>query len=121
LHNLLQHKKKWKWTAECGKVFKKAKEQLATAPVLAHYDLQIPLQLAADAFSYGVGAVLSHRYSDGSEHPIVYASWTLLPSEPNYAQIEETLALVFGIQHFHQFIYGRQFSLITDHQPLWLY
>jgi len=119
LHNLLQHKKKWKWTAECAKVFKKAKEQLATAPILAHYDPQLPLQLAADASSYGVGAVLSHRYSDGSERPIAYASRTLLPSERNYAQIEkEALALVFGIQKFHQFIYGRQFTLITDHQPL---
>ena len=119
LHTLLQHKRTWKWTKECAEVFSKAKQQLSSAPVLAHYDPQLPLQLAADASSYGVGAVLSHKYPDGSERPIAYASRTLLPSEHNYAQIEkEVLALIFGIQKFHQFIYGQQFTLITDHQPL---
>ena len=119
LHVLLQHKQKWKWTKECAKVFQKAKQQLSSAPVLAHYDPQLPLQLAGDASSYGVGAVLSHKYPDGSERPIAYVSRTLLPSERNYAQLEkEALALVFGIQKFHQFIYGRKFTLLTDHQPL---
>ena len=119
LHGLLQHKQKWKWTKEYAKVFQKAKQQLSSAPVFAHYDPQLPLQLAGDASSYGVGAVLSHKYPDGSERPIAYVSRTLLPSERNYAQIEkEALALVFGIQKFHQFIYGRKFTLLTDHQPL---
>ena len=45
--------------------------------MLAHYDPQFPLQLAWDASSYGVGAVLSRKYPDGSERPIAYASKTL--------------------------------------------
>ena len=61
------------------KVFQKAKKQLSFAPVLAHYNLQLPLQLAAD--SYGVGAVLSHGYPDGNKQPITNASRTLLPSK----------------------------------------
>ena len=59
---------------------------------------------------------MSHRYP---ERPIAFASRTLLPSERNYAQIEkEALSLVFGTQKFHQYIYGCQFTLITDHRPL---
>ena len=47
-----------------------------SAPVLAYYDLNLPLQLAGDASAYGTGAVISHLYPDGSEHLIAYASKT---------------------------------------------
>ena len=111
LHALLQRTKKWKWTKEFAEVFRIAKKRLSSAPMLAHYNPQLPLQLVGDASSYGVGAVLSHKYPDESERPVAYVSRTFLPSECNYTQIEkEGLALIFGIQKFHQFIYGRKFT-----------
>jgi len=119
LNMLLQKNGRWRWTADCEHAFQRAKEMLMSAKVLAHYDPSLPLRLAADASAYGVGAVISHAYPDGSERPIAYASRTLTSSEKNYAQIEkEALSLVYGVKKFHQFLYGRRFTLYTDHKPL---
>ena len=119
LNQLLKNGTRWVWSKACNKAFLLLKEKLASAEVLAHYDVNLPMKLDCDASAYGIGAVLSHTYSDGSERPIAYASRTLSPSEGNYAQLEkEGLALVYGVKKFHKCLYGRSFTLVTDHKPL---
>jgi len=119
LHRLLGKKVPWEWSKECQQAFGTLKAKMASTEVLAHYDQKLPIKLDCDASAYGVGAVLAHVYPDGSERPIAYASRTRSSAEKNYAQIEkEGLALIFGVRKFHKYLYGRQFTLVTDHKPL---
>ena len=119
LNSLLRKDTPWEWTQECQQSFKLAKETLTSSKVLVHYDPSLPIRLIGDASAYGVGAVIAHVLPDGTEHPVAYASRTLTSSERNYAQVEkEALSLIFGVRHFHAYLYGRPFTIVTDHKPL---
>ena len=119
LNHLLRKDTPWKWTNHCQQVFRQVQEQLASAKVLVHYNSELPLSLACNASSYGVGAALSHTFLDGAERPIAFASRSLSPAEQNYSQMDkEALSLVFGVKGFHQYLYGRKFVLMTDRNPL---
>ena len=119
LNELLHNGVRWKWGHAQEKAFTELKNKLSRAPVLVHYNVELPLKLDTDASNYGVGAVISHVFPNGEERPIAFASRTLNKSECNYAQIEkEALSIIFGIKKFHQYLYGRKFLLVTDHKPL---
>ena len=116
---LLQKDKEFQWTAACDQAFWLAKESLTSSKVLAHFNPDLPIVLECDASQYGIGAVISHRFTDGVERPIAYASRSLSPAEKNYSQTEkEGLAIVFGVTKFYMYLFGRKFTLHTDHKPL---
>jgi len=119
LNNLLKKAVQWNCSEECQESFEKIKETLTSTEVLAHYNPDVPLGLACDASGVGIGAVIYHKYEAGTERPIAYASKTLSDAERKYSQIErEALSIIFRVKKFHQFLYGRTFSLLTDHKPL---
>ena len=119
LHDLLKKDAKWTWGPKQQESFNHTKQMLCSPEVVVHYATSKPLLLICDASPYGVGAVLAHQMEDGSEHPIAYHSRSLAQSERNYAQIDrEALAIISGPTKFHQYIWGRPVTIVTDHKPL---
>ncbi|XP_041651122.1 uncharacterized protein K02A2.6-like [Cheilinus undulatus] len=119
LHELLRQDVKWTWKQKQEEAFQRSKALLHSAQVLVHYSADRELILSCDASPYGVGAVLSHVMEDGSEKPLGFMSRTLSPAETRYSQLDkEGLAVIFGIQRFHKYLYGRPFTIYTDHKPL---
>lgn len=64
------------------------------------------------------GAVLSQGTAEG-ERPVAYASKKFTPCETRYSAIErELLAIVWAVEHFRPYLWGRKFLVKTDHKPL---
>ena len=53
------------------------------------------------------------------EKIIAYASRALTEVETRYSQTEkEALAIIWGVEHLHLYLYGHDFVLVTYHKPL---
>ena len=115
----MEKEPKWSWSQKQVKAFQVAINALQDDALLVHYDGSRKLVLACDASQYKLGGVLSHIMDDGKERPNAYTSRTLTVAEKNYSQLEkEALAVVFAVGKFHNYLYGRQFMIKSDHQPV---
>ena len=119
LYKLLQKDTTWQWGVDQQNAFEQSKILLTSSNLLVHFDPSLQIVLACDASNYGIGVVLAHRWPDGSERPVAFASRSLSKSKRNYSQLEkEGLSCVFGVTKFHSYLFGHPFDLVTDHKPL---
>jgi hypothetical protein len=99
---------------------------LTSETTMAYYNPSHKIEVLVDASPVGLGAILvqypTTRDHSASPRIVSYASRVLTPVEIRYSQIErEALAIVWSCHKFHYFhlyLYGTQFSVITDHRPL---
>ncbi|UYV71437.1 hypothetical protein LAZ67_8003186, partial [Cordylochernes scorpioides] len=107
------------WGKEQELSFNSLKNKLISSEVLTHYDPNKPIGLHTDASDQGLGAVLVHLNENTKERPISYASRTLQKAETNYSTTEkECLAIIWAIKKFRPYLYGRKFTIYTDHHSL---
>ena len=109
----LAKQKQFNWTNEHEATLTKIKASIITT--ISLFDpTKNQIEIQVDASKSGLGAVLLQ------ENKIVsFASKSLNETEQRYSQIEKELyAIVFGCRHFHQYLYGRHFQVISDHKPL---
>ena len=116
LHDLTKEKSVFLWDSIHDKAFEKVKEVITASPgpVLQYFDPTKEVTLQCDSSSRGVGATLMQEGK-----PVAYASRSLTVTQQNYAQIEkEMYAILFGCEKFHQYIYGQDVKVESDHKPL---
>lgn len=119
LTNLTKETCNFKWTTLEQEAFNKLKDSLTSQPCLKLPDFSRPFALCTDASKYALGAVLIQEDEDGFPHPISFASRKLNSPEINYSVFEkEALGVVFGINHFKQYLYGKEFIVYCDQQSL---
>ena len=66
--------------------------------LLTLFDPRMPIVVESDVSQFGVGAVVSNKFPNGSEKAIVCASPTSTKAEKNYRKIgKEAFALIFAV------------------------
>ncbi|CAI7760053.1 unnamed protein product, partial [Closterium sp. NIES-54] len=121
LNGLLREDKAWEW----GEAQKGARQDLMTAVKTAMLlklpTADQPFTLYTDWRSQGMGGILCQEV-EGEEKVVAYASRSCNLAEAQYSSyIGEGLAAAWAVGHFRVYLQGREFTLVTDHQPLtWL-
>jgi len=115
LYTLLKKTVKFDFDTECIKAFETLKRELLAYPVLRLYNQSLETQLHTDASSVGLGAILLQKQLTGEWAPGAYYSQVTNQAEAKYHSFElEMLAIVKAIERFHIYVYGIEFTIITD-------
>lgn len=97
----------------------KLKELIVNSPTLALFNPALPTVVTTDASDHCLGAVLTQMHPNGSEKTVAFASRTLTQAERRYSTIEkEALGCVWATEKWRTYLWGRHFTLRTDHNPL---
>ena len=143
---LTRSKVTWQWGQTEESAFNGIKDCLCSAPTLAYPDFARPFILHTDACGYGVGGVLSQLpnpivnqgsneesfddsyenrdesqidISKSLEHPIAYTSKHLTDVQIKWCTTEkEAYAIIHSVKAFFHYLYGANFTIVTDHRPL---
>ena len=102
------------WNTTYEKAFRNAKLHVANAVTLKFFNPDKDIVIECDALGVGIGGTLLQ-----DRHPVTFISQALTSTQQHYSNIEhELLALVVRVENLHQYIFGRKFTVHTDHSPL---
>ena len=97
-------------------------KKLITSPLCLKYYPNLPTGLKPDTSSEGLGSLLEQNHGTANCEqwfPIAFASLTFAPYENICSDFgKETLSIVFGTDRFHKYLYGHNFTVFNDFQPL---
>ena len=114
IHELLKKDTDFTWNHTCSAAFQHVKDTVISDTTLRYFDPSIPVTIQVDALQVGLGVALLQN-----NKPIALASKALTKTECCYTNIErEMLAVIFGAERFRTYVYGRSFTIKSDHKSL---
>ena len=114
LHELLKKDTAFTWNYTYDATFQHVKDAVISNTTLRYFDPSLPVTIQVDASQVGLGVALLQN-----KKPIAFASKALTKTECFYANIKrEMLTVIFGVERFRTYIYGKSFTIESDHKPL---
>ena len=114
----MRHLKHVVWEKEHQEIYRKLRAIMESDLILSYPDFSTQFQIATDASSMGIGAVL-FQLKNGKKHYLMFASKSLSKSERHYgASKRELLAVIFALHKFAYYLRGNKFKLFTDNKAL---
>ena len=114
LREICRQNMQFELTESVHVAFSRTKEEISKNVTLPYFNPRSATTLQTDASKKGLGAVILQ-----DSKPVMFTSRVLTGSERNYKNLErECLVTIWGMEKFHYFLYGKQFTLETDQKPL---
>ena len=112
---------KFTWSPAADAAFRQLQQAFTSAPVLQHYQPELPLTIEADASDFALGCILSQTSPAGELHPVCFYSRKFTPAELNYPIYDkELLAVVAAFKQWRVYLEGAAtpVKVYTDHKNL---
>ena len=120
LTDLTKMLEKFFWSDECARAFEELKQRCTSAPLLRHYDPELPCIIECDASDFAIGTVLSQEF-EGRFHPVAFHSRKMNKHKINYEiHDKELLAITAAFKEWRRYLEGarHKISVYTDHRGL---
>ena len=114
LRDLLKQDVPWIWEEAHETAYTQLKNAISQESSLSYFDTEKDITLEVDASQKGLGTAVIQ-----DNKPVAFGSKSLTDTQSRYSNIErEMLAIVFGCERHHTLLYGKSFTVVTDHKPL---
>jgi flagellar capping protein FliD len=116
LRNLTKKNAKFEWTKTHQNAYDQLTSALSSAKCMAYFSKHKDTFITVDASPVGLSAIPSQKTKerDDDEKVIAYESRAVTDTEMRYSQTEkEALAIVWGVEHFHLYVYGHEFVFVN--------
>ena len=120
LNMLLRKTVKFHWGPEQQQAFETLRDKLCAEPILQQPDFSKQFWVTTDASKIAAAGMLSQYNEEKKiDLPIAFASKPFKTRERNRSATErEIFAIIFAVQHFRPYLYGKKFKIFTDHKPI---